>query len=84
MLTIRLVADTPDTPEEELDTYLFILAPDGSVLDSNDDDTSGGTAPNSVIEGLVLPVDGTYEIQARSYKDRSAGSYTLIIEVEED
>jgi WD40 repeat protein len=71
-LTIRMVADekpAPDSPEEEqvdLDTFLFLIAPDGSLLESNDDDPSGETAPNSLIEGLVLPVDGTYRIQARS------------------
>ena len=64
-----------------MDTFLFVIAPDGSLLASNDD-TSREGPKISMIEGLVLPVDGTYQIQARSYSDKYPGAYTLIIELE--
>jgi WD40 repeat protein len=93
LLTVRLAADKPfDTgiPYEErfkpghMDAFLFVIAADGSLLASNDDDFSGEPTSNSLIEGLVLPQDGTYRIHARSYHDQSGGPYTLIIEVAEE
>jgi WD40 repeat protein len=87
-LTIRLIADNPanDTPHDErierglLDTLLFIIAPDGSLLGSNDDTFDAEFATNSLIEGLTLPVDGIYRIEARSAWELYAGEYTLVIE----
>jgi hypothetical protein len=84
-LTIQLIADHPGTgisAEERnerglLDTALIVIAPDGSLLRLNND-TEGTT--NSSIEGLTLPVDGIYRIEARSFLEQTAGAYTLVIE----
>ncbi len=48
-------------------------------LESNDDETSGGT--DSLIQ-VVLPADGTYEIHLVSYNAGEAGHYTLGLSVE--
>ena len=66
-----------------MDAFLFFIAPDGSLLDWNDD-IAGLTNSNALIEGLVLPEDGIYHIEARSHSDEYAGAYTLIIEVAEE
>ena len=85
VLTVTLEADNPYTPgssrEErielgEMDTWLFVISPDGTLMVMED------THSIERVDGLVLPMDGTYQIQARSYEDSTAGAYTLIIEVE--
>ncbi len=90
ILTIRLVADNPATgiPGSErvelgaLDTFLFVIASDGSLLASNDDANVEEYTTDSSLEGLVLPVDGVYRIEARGWGEQTAGTYTLIIETE--
>ncbi len=77
-----------------LDTLLFVIAPDGKLLiranddpaddgtffsDVNDAPTNGGTFSDANIEAVVLPEDGVYRIEARSFLDDGAGSYTLRI-----
>ena len=90
-LQFELLAQEPLTttllPLEEryttssLDTLLFLINPDGTLLakanDAPGDDGSLRTDAN--IEAIVLPVDGVYEIQARSYLDANAGAYILRI-----
>jgi hypothetical protein len=86
-LTITLNAERPanDFSLEEreardlLDTVLVIIAPDGSVLAESDDIAEGVT--DSKIENLILPLDGTYIIETRSYGNEMAGPYTLTIEL---
>jgi hypothetical protein len=60
------------------DTFLFLLAPNGSVLTTNDDG-DGGT--NSRIPpgsgAFSLPTTGTYTIFANSFAPNTIGSYTL-------
>jgi hypothetical protein len=91
VLTVTLEADNPyspaSSPEErielgQLDTFLFVISPDGTLMVMNDDGSSENS--NSMAEGLVLPTDGIYQIQARSWEDSTAGAYTLIIEVAEE
>ncbi len=86
-LTIRLNADSPTTiftPADErlelgqMDTLLFVIAPDGRLLGVHDNIESGNT--NSMIGDLVLPINGTYRIEARSYGDQTTGAYSLLIE----
>jgi hypothetical protein len=67
-----------------LDAALIVATPDGNLLTWKNNDNSGDPATDSLINGLVLPEDGTYHIKARSFLDVSAGAYTLIIEVEEE
>jgi WD40 repeat protein/serine/threonine protein kinase/DNA-binding SARP family transcriptional activator len=91
MLTIRLNADNPTTvytpPNERLelgqmDTVLFVIAPDDRLLAINDEaeDDVNEENTNSLIVDLVLPEDGIYRIEARSWNDQTAGAYTLTIE----
>ena len=63
----------------ELDSALLALTPDGSLLSMG---VERPGAADSWIEGLVLPADGIYQIQARSFHDQSACAFTPIIEVE--
>ncbi|HEX8070048.1 MAG TPA: BACON domain-containing carbohydrate-binding protein, partial [Pyrinomonadaceae bacterium] len=62
------------------DTFLILLAPDGTVL-AADDDGGGGT--NSRIPPgsgfITLPASGTYTIIANSFFSSVTGSYTLTL-----
>ncbi len=60
-----------------LDTTLAVRNPDGSLLFANDDE---GLGTDSSVEGLALPVDGTYQIEARSWESQTGGDYTLVIQ----
>jgi len=55
------------------DTYLELYDPNEDLLVSNDDD---GPNNNALIVDYVLPVTGTYIINARGYNG-ATGSYTL-------
>ncbi len=91
VLTISVNADFPAndaSPEEQrnqglMDSILVVIAPDGSVLESNDDFQLDFT--DSVIEELELPDDGIYLIEVRTGERDTGGVYTLVIEpVESD
>lgn len=74
-VTITLVS-------EEFDTFLVLLGPDGSELDT-DDDSAGSL--DSQIAGFTLPENGTYIIIATSYSayrgtGQAAGAFTLSVE----
>jgi hypothetical protein len=56
------------------DTYLELLAPDGSMLAYNDDAESTRV---SRIDYYYLTSAGTYTIVARSYANASGGAYEL-------
>ncbi len=58
---------------EQLDAYLELYAPDGTLL-LRDDDSGGGT--DARIE-LTLPQDGTYYILAYSVDPMEGGRYSL-------
>ncbi len=75
---LAVTIDMEAGPGSDLDSYLELLAPDGSTLATNDD--GGGDASNrldSRISNFVLPASGEYTIVARAYRNRTAGSYSL-------
>jgi hypothetical protein len=63
-----------------IDTYLYLLAPDGSLQDF-DDDGGGGTDSRIPSDGgfFTLPATGTYTIRASSFFAGDSGSYTLTL-----
>ena len=62
----------------DFDTYLYLLAPDGSLLESDDD---GGGGTNSQIPSaggfVTLPANGAYTIYATSFSAEEVGAYSL-------
>lgn len=92
VLTMHMAADHPLTdptiPLEEqyesgvLDTKLFLVNPDGTILALIDDEitTDLTRLSDARIEAVRLPVDGQYRIEARSKLEDHAGGYTLTIE----
>ena len=89
VLTISMVADNPadDTARDQqvelglMDTVLFVIGPDGSMIGENNNAAGGVFSSDSLVEGLELPKDGEYRIEARSYLNKTAGGYKLLIEV---
>ncbi|MBC7872297.1 MAG: TIR domain-containing protein [Chitinophagaceae bacterium] len=69
VVTVALTADW--------DSTLTLYAPDGELLDFNDDSPLGGV--NSLINGVTLPTDGTYRIEVRGYTDAIGGAYILVL-----
>jgi hypothetical protein len=65
-----------DMNSPEFDTYLFLLAPDGSFLADNDD--ISGSNFNSQIR-VTLPSNGVYTIAANGYDSSSLGRYNLTV-----
>ncbi|MBN1200539.1 MAG: protein kinase [Anaerolineae bacterium] len=78
-------------PDGMLDTVVIVTAPDGVDMnargylparfdppESNDIEPDVNT--DSLIEGLVLPVNGTYRIEVSGLQYQTGGSYTLTIE----
>ncbi|GAB4379320.1 MAG: hypothetical protein Kow00121_33240 [Elainellaceae cyanobacterium] len=57
----------------ELNSYLILLAPNGTAL-AQDDDSGGGR--NSQL-AVTLPDDGTYVVLANSYSPGETGNYQL-------
>jgi hypothetical protein len=87
VLNIWVNADVPYRSENGidptgLDTFLIVRSPSGEVLATLDDNEAGDT--DSAYQNLVLPEDGTYEFEVRSWEDSSAGGYTLIIDSSTD
>lgn len=62
-----------DMTSREIDSYLILVAPDGSEVAQDDD---GGGGSNSRIVA-TLPANGTYLLMANSYDAGQAGSYSL-------
>ena len=87
ILTIKAEADKPanEANTEErlqaglLDMMLIIYAPDGTII-AKADDIQPGTVTDSVIEGLQLPADGTYQIEALGLEKELSGAYTLTLQ----
>lgn len=66
-----------------LDTYLYLFAPDGSLIAENDDIVLG-TITNSRIPAaagsfFTLPQTGSYTIVATSYDNNATGQYSLTL-----
>ena len=82
LLTIRVNADRPAGTDTDpltrierglLDTYVILRGPDQSILAEDDDiEADNPEQTNSQIE-IELPSDGVYEIEVRSYADKSGG-----------
>jgi hypothetical protein len=78
----------PQTPLSErfatgaLDTALFVIGPDGELLTraTGTSGENGAVLTDTRIDLFIAPVDGVYQIQARSDLDNQAGGYTLIVE----
>lgn len=91
VLQFEMVADSPladsNLPLAErndaglLDTLLFLIAPDGTLLTKANDGQSqvGAYQSDADIVAFMLPEDGMYRIEARSFLDEGAGNYTLHI-----
>ncbi len=75
-----------------LDTLVIVTAPDGRDLNvynsggglmyqpAQSDDIEAGTNTDSRVEGLVLPIDGIYQIIVSGSGYRTGGAYTLTLE----
>jgi len=61
---------------DDFDTYIELYGPEDALLAMNDDD---GTSFNSLIDGFVLPADGTYEVAVTGIDFTSEGAYTISI-----
>ena len=61
---------------QEFDPYLFLVGPDGEVLEQNDDFSSDSLA--SGIE-ITLPATGQYRVLANSYESSGLGRFLLNI-----
>ena len=67
------------------DTVLFLIGPDGRVVEDNDQcpgDGDNSCLPYDTLEGgkLALPSSGSYTIEVSSYLAEEGGDYTLTIE----
>ncbi len=61
-----------------LDSYLQLLAPDGSTVATNDDAPGSGSLDARIVR-VPLPQDGTYTIVASSFRSGSYGSYRILL-----
>lgn len=61
---------------DDIDPYIELYGPEDNLLIMNDDD---GTSFNSLIDGFVLPEDGTYEVVVTGIDFTSEGMYTISI-----
>jgi len=59
------------------DTYLTLFAPDGSLVDYNDDDFMGFTTDSAI--RTTLPMSGTYVIVVSGYGPWDVGPYTVTL-----
>lgn len=95
VITLKMVADHPlanqTIPLDNrfaagvLDTTLYIINPDGTILQRIDDEITPDLKrlSDAHLRAVKLPVDGRYRIEARSSLDDHAGGYTLHIEQRE-
>jgi len=76
---VRITMSTAGSPG--IDTYLYLIGPDGSVVEENDDITLGQNTnsriPLAAGQFLELPQTGVYTIIATTFDTTAPGSYTL-------
>jgi len=67
-----------------LDTFLIVLGPDGRQLTraKGTSGENGQILTDTRIDMFEAPVDGVYQIEARSYLDDQAGGYSLMLKKE--
>jgi WD40 repeat protein len=73
-----IVTAIEDSRGYAFDTTVTVFAPDGSQIAFNDDNGVDDTL-NSLIENLLLPETGTYQIVVGSYGNFDGGYYTLTL-----
>ena len=68
----------------EIDPYLFLMSNVGRIIEFDDDGGEGLNAAIPSSGSLILPASGTYVVEATSFSDSAAGSYTLTLSVTAD
>jgi hypothetical protein len=68
----------------QFDTVLYLLRPDGTVLEANDDINPNTNPPNTnsrvpVTGFITLPTSGVYSILANSFAPESRGAYSVTL-----
>jgi hypothetical protein len=79
VVSIQLWA-TDGNPDDNLDPFLKLLNPDGTVLEENDDAST--ETGDSALTAITLWQDGTYTIVATRYREEtgnSTGSFELLL-----
>jgi hypothetical protein len=68
-------------PDAALDTFIYLIGPDGTFLTSNDDIVLGVDTDSRIPIGgfFTLPATGVYTIEATSFDDEDGGNYTLTL-----
>ncbi|HEX8998978.1 MAG TPA: LamG-like jellyroll fold domain-containing protein [Blastocatellia bacterium] len=64
----------------QFDAFLTLISPDGAIIAINDDNNSSVSTDSRIPPGsdyFVLPLGGTYIVEASSFNDNEVGSYTL-------
>ena len=76
---IRIEMTSTGTPE--IDTYLYLFGPDGSLIAQNDDIVLGDETNSRIpVNGFfTLPATGVYTIEATTFSNGETGSYTLAL-----
>lgn len=64
---------------DSLDTYLYLIGPDGKVVAEDDDSGDGHNSRIPSTGFLRLSATGTYQIEATSYRSQVTGGYTLLL-----
>jgi WD40 repeat protein len=67
----------PLTRQRRLDTFMSLYAPDGHLLEVNDDNRASAFYTNSALVNFVLPTTGTYRLVIGSFGGLTQGGYTL-------
>jgi hypothetical protein len=76
---VRIDVTATGTPV--VDTYLYLLGPNGTVMDENDDIVFPSNSNSRIpLSGFfTLPAAGSYVIEATSFDADEVGSYTLTL-----
>jgi hypothetical protein len=88
MLTVGVKAEYPVNTADIanwaglLDTVLTLRTSDG-MFEEESNDIEVSVLTDSLINDVVLPSDGVYEIEIGSYDNRTGGAYTLVIQSNE-
>jgi hypothetical protein len=77
LATIRM-----DRQNTTLDSYLYLYAPNGSLVNNPAADDDRGGNRNALIDHLTLPTTGRYLIRAKSWNGSSSGPYSLSLTIE--
>jgi murein DD-endopeptidase MepM/ murein hydrolase activator NlpD len=77
LATIRM-----DRQNTTLDSYLYLYAPNGSLVNNPAADDDRGGNRNALIDHLTLLTTGRYLIRAKSWNGSSSGPYSLSLTIE--